>query len=290
MSMLIRQVALVPDDNIGGQLAPSIVAKAAAALQKQATRDFGPIWDVAATVDAFPSLNDVPLGYWPIIVGQEGQGGGGVHLDRDNQPFALVDFTPDWSVTASHECLEMLADPFGNRLIAGDGPDPARPGRVEFLVEVCDPCEVPDLGYTVNGVPVSDFYTPLYFEPPQPAAAKRYDFMGNITAPRQVLRGGYLSWREADGNWFQEQFFGAQPEFPPTLGHFDKSAGSLRAWIDSHTLSARKTALKRRAAFSTQVLAKMGSELAGQNDLADRASAYRAASLREEIRAVRARK
>ena len=85
-----------------------------------------------ATVDAFATLDDAPLGYWPILVGEEGQGGGGVHLDDNNQPYALVDLTSDWTVTASHECLEMLADPFGNRLVAGDSPDPKRrgPGRV----------------------------------------------------------------------------------------------------------------------------------------------------------------
>ena len=160
MSSLLRHVALVPDDNIGDQLSSSDVTRVAAALQKQVARDFGPVWDVKATVDAFATLDDVPLGYWPILVGQEGQGGGGVHLDDNNQPYALVDLTSDWTVTASHECLEMLADPFGNRLVAGDSPDPKRRGRVEFLVEVCDPCEAPGLGYTVNGVRVSDFYFP----------------------------------------------------------------------------------------------------------------------------------
>ena len=124
MSVLLRHVALVADDNVEGALSPSDLSRVASALQKQATRDFGPIWRVAATVDAFPRLEDVPLGYWPIIVGEEGQGGGGVHLDDNNQPYALVDLTPDWTVTASHECLEMLADPFGNRLVAGDSPDP----------------------------------------------------------------------------------------------------------------------------------------------------------------------
>src|SRR5262245_31214177 len=217
MPTLLRHVAIVPDDNIGNAILPSTMSKVAAALQKQATRDFGPVWDVNATVNAFGGLDDVPLGYWPIIVGQEGQGGGGVHLSEDNQPYALVDFTPDWTVTASHECLEMLADPFGNRLVAGDSPDPDKPGRVEFLVEVCDPCEVPNLGYTVNGIRVSDFYTTRFFDPSQPAGkggvAARYDFMGHITQPRQVLRGGYLSWRQADGIWAQELFFGATPVF-----------------------------------------------------------------------------
>src|SRR5947209_5558695 len=246
----------------------SQVTKVAAALQKQVTRDFSPIWGVTATVDAFASLDDVPLGYWPILVGSEGQGGGGVHLTHDNQPYALVDFTPDWTVTASHECLEMLADPFGNRLVAGDSPDPGKPGRVEFLVEVCDPCEVPSLGYTVNGIRVSDFYTPRFFDPPQPGGMTRYDFMGHITAPRQVLRGGYLSWRQGDGVWAQELFFGATPTFK-AIGKFDRSFGSLRAWIDSQTAAERKKQLKERAGFPQQVLTKLPGEYAEDNDLAD---------------------
>lgn len=47
---------------------PSGVARVAAALQRQAVRDFGPIWNVAASVDAFPRLEDVPVGYWPMIL------------------------------------------------------------------------------------------------------------------------------------------------------------------------------------------------------------------------------
>lgn len=288
MSNLLRQVALVPDDNIGNALPLAQIAKAAAALQKQVVRDFAPIWGIKATVDAFGSLDDVPLGYWPILIGQEGQGGGGVHLNHDNQPYALVDFTSDWTVTASHECLEMLADPFGNRLVAGDSPNPARPGRVEFLVEVCDPCEVPALGYTVNGVRVSDFYTPRYFDPSQGThpTSHSYDFRGHITAPRQVLRGGYLSWREADGTWFQELFFGPQPIFK-SLGRFNKSFGSLRAWIDDHTRQNRQEMLAQKIGFPPQVLARLSRTAGEDNDLAGDASRERAAALRAEISAVR---
>lgn len=288
MSNLLRHVALVPDDNVPGQLTTSDITRVAAALQKQVIRDFGPIWGVRATVDAFASLEDVPLGYWPIIVGEEGQGGGGVHLSRNNQPFALVDLTPDWTVTASHECLEMLADPFGNRLVAGDSPDPRRKGRVEFLVEVCDPCEVPSLGYTVNGVRVSDFYTPRYFDPSQQAGmpGARYDFMGHIRSPRQVLPGGYLSWREPGGRWFQERFFGARPEFV-FIGRFDKSFGSLRAWIDSTSEEARREMLSQRAEYPDQVLVRLPGERGDDNDLAGRASARRANEWRAEITAAR---
>jgi hypothetical protein len=287
MSSLLRHVALVPDDNIGSQLSSSDVTRVAAALQKQVARDFGPQWDVKATVDAFATLDDVPLGYWPILVGEEGQGGGGVHLDDNNQPYALVDLTSDWTVTASHECLEMLADPFGNRLVAGDSPDPKRKGRVEFLVEVCDPCEAPGFGYTVNGVRVSDFYTTHYFEPPARAAAGvTYDFMGHITKPLEVLQGGYLSWREPDGTWFQEKFFGTKPVFVK-LGQFDKSFGALRPWIDSLTLKDRLKLLKLRAVFPSQVLVKLPCE--DDNDLATEASRRRAARLREQIRRLRTR-
>jgi hypothetical protein len=286
MSNLLRNIALVTEETAGG-ISASDLTRVAAALQKQATRDFGPIWGVTATIDAFTRLEDVPMGYWPIIIGNVCQGGGGVHLDDENQPYALVDVTPDWTVTASHEALEMLADPFGNRLVAGDSPDPNRPGRVEFLLEVCDPCETPSLGYTVNGVRVSDFYTPRYFDPsqqPESPGAARFDFMGHIKSPRQVLAGGYLSWREADGVWYQEQFFDAQPVFV-RLGRFDTSFGSLRAWIDSESLKLRKAVLEEPATYPAQVLVRLGhGHHDDEQNLASKASEDRAARLREKIR------
>ena len=62
----------------------------------------------------------------------------------------------------------MIADPFGNRLVAAAHPlDPTQ--RVKYLVEVCDPCQT--IWYPVNGVQVSDFYTPRYFDPVAHAAA-----------------------------------------------------------------------------------------------------------------------
>src|SRR5215467_6393763 len=116
--MLVTQVALVADTT---QVNSSQLGRVAAALQKQAIRDFRHIWDITATLDAFERLEDVPIGYWPIIVRDDIDvaGAAGVHLDKDGQPFALVQYSDSWSLTASHEMLEMLADPLGNRLIAG---------------------------------------------------------------------------------------------------------------------------------------------------------------------------
>src|SRR6476646_8179488 len=161
--MLLHQVALVSEMR---EVSASEVTRVAAALQKQASRDFAPLWEVNATVDAFVKLDDVPLGYWPVIVMKniKQSGAAGVHLDKDGQPFALVQYDESWTLTASHECLEMLADPFGNRLIAGASPKKGQ-GRVEFLVEVCDPCEDASQAYSVNEVVVSDFVTPHFYDP-----------------------------------------------------------------------------------------------------------------------------
>jgi len=97
----------------------SDLSKVAAALQKQATRDLGPIWEIQATVDAFELLKDVPAGYWPIIIKDNihEQGAAGYHTDKYKQPFALVQFDEGWALTSSHEMCEMLVDPFGSRMV-----------------------------------------------------------------------------------------------------------------------------------------------------------------------------
>src|SRR6266536_519959 len=210
--MLPMQVALVPENEQVG-ITVSNLTRVAAALQKQVTRDFGPVWEVDGTVDAFASLEDVPLGYWPIIISREAPDFAlGFHSDQEGQPFSLVRFTANWSLTASHECLEMLADPFGDRVVPGFSLREDQ-GRVSYLVEVCDPCERAPFAYTSNGTWVSDFYTPDFFDP-KAAPGVRYDFTGNIKEPRQVLEGGYISWHEHRTNeWWQLQFFGREPEF-----------------------------------------------------------------------------
>jgi hypothetical protein len=231
--MLNQNLALVSE--VDGHDA-SDVARVAAALQRQATRDFGPVWDVTATVDAFPRLEDVPLGYWPMMlrtdIGQSGAAG--VHLDKNGQPFALIEMSDSWSLTASHEMLEMLADPFGNRLVPGKSPKRGQ-GRVEFLLEVCDPSEAAEFGYTVNDILVSDFLTPRFYDPAK-VISTRYSFTSAISRPRTILRGGYISWHEpVSDHWWQQVWFGTRKEFRD-LGMFDTAAAaSLRSWIDGRT-------------------------------------------------------
>lgn len=229
--LMIIQLALV---NESSAISFSELTRVSAALQKQVTRDLEPLWNVKGTVDAFLSLEDVPLGYWPIVVRDDiGRNVAGVHCDENGQPFALVTAEPIWSLTASHEVLEILVNPFGNKLVAGQSPK-ADQGRVEFLVEIVDPVADRSNAYTVNGVLVSDFYTPHYFDPVKTSGVL-YSFRGSISAPRQVLQGGYLSWHEIETNtWWQQSWFGADPITRQISGV--TSNCSLRASVDRLTI------------------------------------------------------
>src|SRR5262249_43762926 len=133
----LTHLALVVETN---RIPVGEVKEVASAVQRQLARDFGPIWGLQATIDPFASLDDVPPGYWPVLVRDDFPGMEiiGIHLDRDNQPFALVKNSPTWSITVSHEVLEMVADPWGSRLIPGGSPMEGQ-GLVEIMVEVCDP-------------------------------------------------------------------------------------------------------------------------------------------------------
>jgi hypothetical protein len=239
-SMLPTELALVSDTD---QITCPQLNQVAAALQKQASRDFGVIWSVTSTVDGFTVLEDVPLGYWPIIVRDDIDipGVAGVHSDDNGQPFALVQFSDSWSLTASHEMLEMLADPAGDRLIAGQSPKSDQ-GRVEFLVEVADPSEDPQFGYTVNGLLVSDFLTPQFYDPVW-VPGVRYSFGGHIPGPRQIVQGGYISWHEpVSDHWWQQIWFNTlRPTFRD-LGKLTARSGSLRSAIDARTGTARRLA------------------------------------------------
>jgi hypothetical protein len=259
---------------------PADVARVGAALQRQVTRDFGPIWDVSATVAAFPTLEDVPLGYWPMIVrddiGQEGAAG--VHLDKDGQPFALITFGDSWSLTASHEMLEMLADPSAKRLVPGRSPKPDQ-GRVEFLVEVCDPSEAAEFGYTVNDVLVSDFYTPRFFDPTK-AEGARYSFTGALTEPRVILRGGYISWHDpVSDHWWQQVWFGQRKQFRD-LGIFTAGVQSLRAEIDKRTPHPELTQGLKKSHPTLKQAVAFGKET-------QKSATAKAANWREEIAAIR---
>lgn len=97
--------------------------------------------------------------------------------------------TGDWSVSSvlSHEVLEMFVDPNCN-LWSNDGK-----GRL-YCFEVCDPVEAPS--YSVNGVSVSNFLTPAWFDPLAPATSQ-FDKLGLLHSPYSILKGGYMAYTSA---------------------------------------------------------------------------------------------
>jgi hypothetical protein len=200
--------------NESEQVSNADVEKATSAVQRQVNEDFGPAWDVSATVSFFSALSSKPNGYWPVVVRDDiGTGGKGAHITDDGQkPFALVLFSGSkWTVTLSHEILEMLVDPFGHRQFVGPSPRQGD-GEVEYLAEVCDPCQADGCAYVVNGDQlVSDFVTKSFYTG---SGSGVYSQTRNVTLPRQPVEGGYLTWYDLESRtYWQLMNRGAGPEF-----------------------------------------------------------------------------
>ncbi len=135
-------------------------------------------------------------------------------LDSADQPGALAyhDLTPDGlpqskvfvkttldnhdlvSVSASHELVEMLVDP--DVTIMTTGLDP----KVMYAYESADPVE--ELSFPVNGIPMTDFVYPAYFEGHHKAGSVRFDQMNKVDKPFQILSGGYQIVYK-NGKWSQ---------------------------------------------------------------------------------------
>ncbi len=239
--MLAIRVGLV---DTTGEVDNQEMAAVAAALNVQVTRDLPQYWPVNASVAYLPDHRVIPQGVWPVqIVKSLPPGEGGFHMTRHNQPYAKVIYTPgshEWTLDASHETIEMLVDPNGNRLqtstsieIQGDEIRDGT-GRFEYLVEACDPCETDDSSYQIDGIRVSDFITPHFYDP-HPTPGVRYSFNGTITRPRQILKGGYISWTDPVTSEMQ-QILWVDPDQPPQLRNLGPATtGSLRLYIEAHT-------------------------------------------------------
>ncbi|HWG19624.1 MAG TPA: hypothetical protein VG225_03775 [Terracidiphilus sp.] len=239
--MTLIEVGLVDKT---GKISPILLHAAARALHIQVTRDLPRFWPVHAAVSYLPDAASIPAGIWPVfLVDKLPAGEGGSHLDRHNQPYAKVIATPDspeWTIDASHEILEMLVDPYGNRMQTGPSLKLVKGKPVDghsqyaYLVEACDPCQGDLHAYPIHGIAVSDFITPHYYDPIATPGA-RYSFTGAVKHPRQVLPGGYLSWVNHRNNRWQ-QLLWLDPKKPPLLHDYGPApaTASLRAWVDGH--------------------------------------------------------
>src|SRR5436305_9085324 len=129
------------------------VSNALKALQTQVSRDFAPVWGVDANLTFYGQGQNVRSGSWWLVALDDSDQAGalGYHdLTTEGLPLGKVFAGTDkklgyiWSVTASHELLEMLGDPDINLTVfvqpSGDR------GRL-YAYEVCDACEADGFGY-----------------------------------------------------------------------------------------------------------------------------------------------
>jgi hypothetical protein len=190
--------------NVDTDVAAVEIIHAAAALQRQVLEDFYPVWGIDATVRPAtlkdPARDDewrLELRKVPTI-----DGALGFHDITDAGLPRLFDF-PEldaqdgvrWTVTASHEILEALADPWLRRGAQDDA-------GVWWATEVCDPVEQDT--YAIDGVLVSNFAYPAWQEPPpKPDATTRYDHLGLCKGPWEVRDGGYAQKYDTTKGWIQ---------------------------------------------------------------------------------------
>ncbi len=231
---LMNQSSTVANDDI---------VRVAAALDIQVKRDLAPIWNVTADLITIPSDQPVPRGVSPIIIVDATPGDfAGQHRITQDIPWAMVSTKRDWALAASHECIELLVDPTGmaTRSSVGlalvDGELHELDDRFDYLLEACDPIEDADHAYSIDGIVVSDFYTPHYFDD-QVTPGTRYSFNGALSRPREIGRNGYLSWRDkTTGRYRQLQNFGAYAlvDLPDA-----SSVANARMFVDRHTPTPR---------------------------------------------------
>ncbi len=99
------------------------------------------------------------------------------------------------SCDTSHEILETVLDPFCADAIQ------LLDGRF-FSKENCDSVE--EATYKINGIEVSNFVLPKYFDPEAKASDGPFDYMGLLKKPAPaMLKGGYITIYK-NGRWSQQ--------------------------------------------------------------------------------------
>ena len=97
------------------------------------------------------------------------------------------------SVSAAHELAEMLVDPAINLASTG-------PRNMLYAYETADPVESEE--FPVDGVPMTDFVYPSYFEAFRKPGSTKFDHLRKLRRPFQILPGGYqIVYR--NGRWGQ---------------------------------------------------------------------------------------
>jgi hypothetical protein len=178
-------------NHTAGEVLDEELQTAIRAINRQIREDYEPYWHIGGELrlegkswrkPSKQTLNDMRgdavLYLWNSVDADDALG----YHDANNRgvPYGFV-FTAlakrlgeSWTVTLSHEALEMLGDQEVNLLV--QGAHPAEPERVVFhWYEMCDAVQAET--YEIDGVTVSNFVLPLYFTGGEEKGG-RNDFLG----------------------------------------------------------------------------------------------------------------
>jgi hypothetical protein len=203
------QIAII---NISTVLSDEQIKAAMPGLGTQIHRDFAPAWGIDADLVFVEPNERIPAGAWWLIIADtsdEANALGYHDVTVDGLPLGKVfaksdiDSGSSWTVTASHEILEMLGDPDINLTVfvqkAGGG------ARL-YAYEVCDACEADQDGYLIGDTLVSDFVYPSWFETFRKPGTQ-FDHQKLIEAPLDLRPGGYIEFNDIiDGVGWQQIF------------------------------------------------------------------------------------
>jgi hypothetical protein len=215
----VREIVLVSHSKIAA-LTPQVLTKIAAALTRQLMGDYANVHQsqgvpvrVAASGETFGS--DTVLA--AVFDAAPDAGYLGYHdLSPQGIPYEKIFLSPilasggtlfqgddSLSVTLSHECLELIEDPYCNAW--HDMPD----GRTEDARELAD--RVEGDSYPIDGVSVSNFLGPRAFRD----GLGPFDFLGmqgdhrGLVSPFQIRPNGYAIRRVGGPSGKTSSVFGA---------------------------------------------------------------------------------
>ena len=160
-----------------------------AALQKCYDEHFLPIWGYPVKLynTKKPKRSDWQLIYFDNADAANAEG---YHdLTHRGQPISkvFVDTSRDdnvpVSLTACHELFEMAIDPVANLWAEATI-------RTQYAYEMCDPVE--EDTFMVDGIEMSNFVYPSWFEPFKHPPGTKFDHLGLLKKPFSMTKGGYV--------------------------------------------------------------------------------------------------
>jgi hypothetical protein len=159
------------------------------ALQKCYDQYFVPVWGYP--VKLYNTTSPKPSDWQFIYLDDADTAGAlGYHdLTINGQPISKIFVKTTLadnqlvSVTAAHELFEMAIDPIAN--LWAEGPD-----GTEYAYEMSDPVE--EDTFKVNGIDMSNFVHPSWFEPFKHPPGTKFDHLGLLKKPFSMTKGGYM--------------------------------------------------------------------------------------------------